>query len=226
MADCTKWSVTDIPIEMRNLWSKIYEEVKFLKVQFKYWCLDISEEVVFRKQVSIQKLHSQGRCPELRYSYDPDNCRRSMDCNNILKRRNAKHVIGARLNRPWYFNLRPTFNDGQPGHIQTATNPWFDTSVIFAEKDPKHPNQRNAYLWDFLNKFQEQRLACQRIITVGLKGRCDFSKYLPKVEASPLGGALGNDYREMKDELDIISQDVMSFDSSQGFDTSDMVTAT
>lgn len=199
---------------MRNMWGKIYEEVKFLKVSFKYWVLDISQKVVLNRGPGVQGLLDQGRCPELRYSYDPDNLRRSMDCNNILKRKNARHIIGSRLNRPWYFNLRPTFNDGFPGHIQTATNPWFDTSVIFAPKEPKHPNQRNAYMWDYLNKFQEQRLACQRIITVGLKGRCDFSKYLEKPQETPLF----NDYREMKDELDSIDcQDVMSLESSQGF---------
>ena len=181
LSDCTKWSISDLPLELRSVWLKMYEQVKFLKVTFKYWPLDIYEEIMFDKQVTTQMLRTKGRTPELRYSYDIDCNRRSMNSNNILKRRNAKHILGARLNRPWYFKLRPTFIKGDSGRLSFSCNPWFDTCEIFRVKSPLHPNQRNGYLWDYLNKFDGQRIACQRTITVGLRGVQNFSNYLSSV---------------------------------------------
>ena len=182
LSDCTKWSISDLPIVLRNIWYRMYEQVKFLKVSFKYWPLDICEEINYTNQGStVQVLRSRNRTPELRYSYDPDNHRLSMDSNNIMKRRNAKHIVGARLNKPWYFSIRPTFTLGHDvQQFKLAVNPWFDTCDIFHVKTPLHPEQRNAYLWDYLSKFDTQRICCQRTITVGLRGVQNFSKYLPK----------------------------------------------
>ena len=180
LTDCTKWSISDLPVELRTIWLRMYEQVKFLKIVFKYWPLDIREEINYTNQGStVQVLRSRNRTPELRYSYDPDNHRMSMNAVNILKRRNAKHIIGARLNKPWYFKLRPTFTIGPKTQFKLAVNPWFDTCDIFHIKTPLHPEQRNAYLWDYLSKFDTQRVACQRTITVGLKGVQNYSTYLP-----------------------------------------------
>ena len=93
LSDCTKWNVSDIPLAMMSMWGYMYEQVKFLKVTFKYWPLDIYEEIMFDKQVTTQMLRMKGRTPELRYSYDPDCKTRTMTANNIMKRRNALIVV-------------------------------------------------------------------------------------------------------------------------------------
>lgn len=207
------------------MWGHTYEQVKFLKVTFKYWCLDICEGILFHKDVSVQMLQTKNRAPELRYSYDPDNENRAMDANNIMKRPNSKHIIGSRLNKPWYFRLRPTFARGVA--LKTSCNPWFDTSVVFHQKTPVFPNTRNGYLWDFLSKFDTQRIACQRTITVGLKGKQNFSAYVvrpyPEQENFTEKDPFNTDH--MLDELSQLSEPdhsiLRSFDSSTGFDVTD-----
>lgn len=194
VSDCTKWSITDIPVDIRNVWIGMYEQVKFLKITFKYWVIQTSQGYKFDKSQTSQWVHDDERNMELRYSYDPDNNRMSMDSVNIAKRRNSKHIVGNRLLRPWYFRLRPTFTDNIHGdHLKIAINPWFDTCELFHASQPIIPLQRNAYLWDFHSKWEHQSLACQRTITVGLKGVQNYSKYIPpKTSRTEIGAAVND----------------------------------
>ncbi|KAI0238251.1 hypothetical protein LSAT2_011127, partial [Lamellibrachia satsuma] len=107
----TKWSVSDIPLTMRTMWGYNYEEVKFLKVTFKYWVIDAYEKIELMWDDTHQYMRGTGRTAELRYSYDPDNRGRTMNTENIQLRRNSKHIVGSRLGRPWYFRL--TFTRGR-----------------------------------------------------------------------------------------------------------------
>ena len=156
--DCTQWLVSDIPMKLRTIWLAQYEKVKFLKVTFKYW--------VTTQQPGRDYTHKTNTM-ELRYSYDPDNAKMHMMPEQIMLRRNAKHIIGARLNRPWYFKLRPTFSSHLSFAANVGVSPWFDTCEVFNALTPIVPYQRNAYLRDFKQKFEGQVIACQRYITVG-----------------------------------------------------------
>ena len=211
LSDCTKWSISDIPVEMRGVWTSVYEQVKFLKIVFKYWVMETSQELVYETGASTRQIvrHNE-RNMELRYSYDPDCQRMSMDANNIAKRRNAKHIVGARLYKPWYFRLRPTFQNNIQGNmVKFAINPWFDTCELFHARSPILPTQRNAYLWDFKNKWEGQQIACQRTITVGLKGVQNYSKYLPPTKPTVVNSTNNNpwDTQDFLDSLPDLDED-------------------
>ena len=88
--------------------------------------------------------------------------------------------------------------------------------------------QRNAYLWDYLNKFDGQRIACQRTITVGLKGLQNYSEYQPTnietvatVHNDPWNtGRMMNELSQM--DYDEPNHPILQhFDSSEGFDVPD-----
>ena len=146
-----------------------------------------------------------------------------MTANNIMMRRNSKHVVGGRLGRPWYLRIRPTFTRDNGSGVETAYNPWFAAPDVFSSKKTT-PEPRNAYVWDLVNRFKGQRLACQRTITVGLKGLQNYAQY-QGTEASthPM---VNNPWstRDMMSSLPSFDppHDILqSFDSSEGFDVPD-----
>ena len=165
----TDWNISDIPVEMRDLWAKMYEKVKFLKVTFKFWVEDTSEQYAVHRRTTPEVVHGPTRTAEFRYSYDPDCKGRSMDASNISVRRNSKHMVGSVLNRPWYLRMRPTFNCKNYDGVEVAYNPWFSAVDVFTNKSII-PIQRNAYLFDFLARFTAAHLVYQITLTLGFKG--------------------------------------------------------
>ena len=145
-----------------------------------------------------------------------------MTANNIMLRRNAKHVVGGRLGRPWYLRVRPTFTRDNGSGVETAYNPWFSAPGVFSSKHTV-PEPRNGYVWDLVNRFQGQRLACQRTITVGLKGLQNYSQYQSTSSVAP--PSVNNPWstRDMMTSLpDLEDHNILlSFDSSEGFDVPD-----
>ena len=165
----TNHTFDEIPIELRTMWAAMYEKVKVLKVTFKYWIVDMWPHVQNLPGVTYDLL-PWFRVPEFRWSYDPDCQGRTMNSNNIWLRRNAHHTIGNKLYRPWFLRLRPTYNRGSnvTGKISTPCNSWFDCEKVFG-KESVRPVQRNGYLCDFLNKYDQQKIAVQKTYTLGFK---------------------------------------------------------
>ncbi|KAI0234210.1 hypothetical protein LSAT2_015612, partial [Lamellibrachia satsuma] len=60
------WNVSDIPVEMRTIWTAMYEKVRLLKVTFKYWVTDLYPMLTYNKDVTAYMIRSWGRVPELR----------------------------------------------------------------------------------------------------------------------------------------------------------------
>ncbi|KAI0238250.1 hypothetical protein LSAT2_011126, partial [Lamellibrachia satsuma] len=139
---------------MRTMWGYNYEQIKFLKVTFKFWLYDTYPKLEVTWGDTVQDVRGTGRQKQLRYSYDPDCRGRHMTADNIQLRRNAKHIVGARLNRPWFFRVRPVFTGQNVNKIQVGYNPWFDCPGILNSKNP-FPAPRNAYLYDFINAFRD-----------------------------------------------------------------------
>lgn len=211
------------------MWGYNYEQIKFLKVTFKFWLYDTYPKLEVTWGDTVQDVRGTGRQKQLRYSYDPDCRGRHMTADNIQLRRNAKHIVGARLNRPWFFRVRPVFTGQNVNKIQVGYNPWFDCPGILNSKNP-FPAPRNAYLYDFINAFRGQRVCLQKTVTVGLKGVQNYSKYKnTKTEKTILGKRPATDdiwntnemFRSLPQE-DAAGHNILyDFDSSESFDVPD-----
>ena len=58
----TKWALSDIPLNMRVLWGYTYEQVKFLKVTFKYWWVDSYEKIQVAWNDTVQNVRDRIHC--------------------------------------------------------------------------------------------------------------------------------------------------------------------
>ena len=62
----TKWSLSDIPLNVRILLGYTYEQVKFLKVTFKYWLVDAYDEIQLTWGDTVQNIRRTGTEVQLR----------------------------------------------------------------------------------------------------------------------------------------------------------------
>lgn len=152
-----------------------------------------------------------------------------MTADNIALRRNAKHIVGTKLSRPWCLRLRPTFTRDNGAGVETSYNPWFACHDLLTGKQAA-PDPRNGYLFNLIGKYAKQRFKLQKTFTVGLKGLINASIYKKnEIEASEPMSGFKNPWKTQdilnalpRDDGDVSMHNILQdFDLSEGFDMPD-----